>query len=259
MAGATDTARAGFASALFGLPRSDRDERRLRARRWPLLERARRRRRGAARRPATLPYAVAQAGRAGPRAGRPSPGCCCSTSRPAASAPRTSSELAELIRGLPDARDCSVLLVEHHMDLVMAVCDEIVVLDFGKVDRARHARRDPRRPGRRRGLPRRRTIDAGRGIDDRAAAARSAALTAGYGAAPGAARRRPDGRAGHHRRRARRQRRRQDHAAAHPLRPGPADRRPGRLRRARPARGPVEELVRRGMAHVPRAAAWSPS
>ncbi|MEV4704030.1 ABC transporter ATP-binding protein [Actinoplanes sp. NPDC049316] len=36
--------------------------------------------------------------------------------------------LRELITGLP----CSVLLVEHHMDLVMAVCDEILVLDFGK-------------------------------------------------------------------------------------------------------------------------------
>src|SRR3954471_1732838 len=31
MAGATHTAKAGFASALFGLPRSDRDERKLRA------------------------------------------------------------------------------------------------------------------------------------------------------------------------------------------------------------------------------------
>ena len=27
----------------------------------------------------------------------------------------------------------SVLLVEHHMDLVMQVCDRIVVLDFGRV------------------------------------------------------------------------------------------------------------------------------
>ena len=36
--------------------------------------------------------------------------------------------LEGLIRGL----DTTILLVEHHMDLVMAVCDEILVLDFGK-------------------------------------------------------------------------------------------------------------------------------
>ena len=27
----------------------------------------------------------------------------------------------------------SVLLVEHHMDLVMSICDRLVVLDFGQV------------------------------------------------------------------------------------------------------------------------------
>ena len=34
----------------------------------------------------------------------------------------------------------AVLLVEHHMDLVMEVCDRVVVLDFGRRDR-RAARR----------------------------------------------------------------------------------------------------------------------
>jgi branched-chain amino acid transport system ATP-binding protein len=36
--------------------------------------------------------------------------------------------LAALIRGA----GTTVLLVEHHMDLVMSVCDEILVLDFGR-------------------------------------------------------------------------------------------------------------------------------
>ena len=38
-------------------------------------------------------------------------------------------ELAEFIRRLRR----SVVLVEHHMDLVMKICDEVIVLDFGKV------------------------------------------------------------------------------------------------------------------------------
>jgi len=40
-------------------------------------------------------------------------------------------EVGALVRGLTERM--SVLLVEHHMDLVMGVCDEIVVLDFGRV------------------------------------------------------------------------------------------------------------------------------
>jgi branched-chain amino acid transport system ATP-binding protein len=39
--------------------------------------------------------------------------------------------LGDLIRGLTERM--SVMLVEHHMDLVMRVCDDITVLDFGKV------------------------------------------------------------------------------------------------------------------------------
>src|ERR1700754_2000578 len=57
MAGATHTARAGLLSALFGLPRSDRDERRLRDEAMSLLDEL-----GVAGHaqawPETLPYAV---------------------------------------------------------------------------------------------------------------------------------------------------------------------------------------------------------
>lgn len=40
-------------------------------------------------------------------------------------------DLADRIRALTDRT--AVVLVEHHMDLVMGVCDEVVVLDFGEV------------------------------------------------------------------------------------------------------------------------------
>jgi branched-chain amino acid transport system ATP-binding protein len=43
-------------------------------------------------------------------------------------------ELAALIAGLPKRQEgCTVLLVEHHMDLVMRVCDQVAVLDFGRL------------------------------------------------------------------------------------------------------------------------------
>ncbi|MDN3904059.1 ABC transporter ATP-binding protein [Arthrobacter sp. YD2] len=41
-------------------------------------------------------------------------------------------ELADIIRTVP-GDGCSVVLVEHHVDLVMAVCDRIAVLDFGRL------------------------------------------------------------------------------------------------------------------------------
>jgi ABC-type branched-subunit amino acid transport system ATPase component len=40
--------------------------------------------------------------------------------------------LAGLIRAIA-AEGCTVLLIEHNMDLVMEVCDRITVLDFGRV------------------------------------------------------------------------------------------------------------------------------
>ena len=41
-------------------------------------------------------------------------------------------ELSHLIRRVRDERKITVLLVEHHMNLVMSVCDHVVVLDFGR-------------------------------------------------------------------------------------------------------------------------------
>ena len=41
-------------------------------------------------------------------------------------------ELGDTIRGLRDQYHLTVLLVEHHMQLVMGISDKVVVLDFGR-------------------------------------------------------------------------------------------------------------------------------
>ena len=62
------------------------------------------------------------------------------------------SELGELIRSL--GQSIAVMVVEHHMDLVMSVCDRVVVLDFGRVIASGEPGRDPGGPAGARGLPR---------------------------------------------------------------------------------------------------------
>ena len=40
--------------------------------------------------------------------------------------------LGELIRRIRDERDITILLAEHHMSMVMSICDTVVALDFGR-------------------------------------------------------------------------------------------------------------------------------
>jgi branched-chain amino acid transport system ATP-binding protein len=129
MVGATKHARAWIGSALLALPRGDRDERQLRTRALDVLTQL-----DVAdmadRLPGQLPYgvqkrvALARALVAEPKLlllDEPASGLSSDEMR----------ELADLMRDLKS--EVAVLLVEHHMDLVMDVCDRIVVLDFGRV------------------------------------------------------------------------------------------------------------------------------
>ncbi len=129
MVGATCRARAGPWPGLLGLPRGARDERKLRAMALEALAMV-----GAAqlagKLPGELPFgfrkrvALARALVARPR--------LLLLDEPASGLSETElPELGELIRGL--AARASVVVVEHHMDLMMSICDSIVVLDFGKV------------------------------------------------------------------------------------------------------------------------------
>jgi branched-chain amino acid transport system ATP-binding protein len=129
MVGATVHARTGFWSALAGVPRADRDERQLRERASEALAQVGvAAHAGAA--PATLAYgvrkrvALARALAAQPR--------LLLLDEPASGLSEEElPELGELISSL--AKQITLVVIEHRMDLMMSVCDTIAVLDFGKV------------------------------------------------------------------------------------------------------------------------------
>jgi len=128
MAGATVSARSGLAAALLGAPRSSRDESRLAARAMSTLadldvDSV------AGRLPATLPYGI-QKRVALARALVNEPGYLLLDEPASGLDEADMSDLAGLLARLKTR--IGVLLVEHHMDLVMSVCDRLVVLDFGR-------------------------------------------------------------------------------------------------------------------------------
>ena len=47
--------------------------------------------------------------------------------------PQETNELTEFIHQIRKAYHLSILMIEHHMDLVMGISDKIYVLDFGKL------------------------------------------------------------------------------------------------------------------------------
>jgi branched-chain amino acid transport system ATP-binding protein len=129
MAGATARARAGFVPALLGLGSSDKDEAALRDRAMTALAGV-----GAVqyagRYPGSLPFPV-QKRVALARALVGEPDLLMLDEPAGGIGADDMTELGQTIRDLSGRM--AVMLVEHHMDLVMSVCDRITVLDFGKV------------------------------------------------------------------------------------------------------------------------------
>jgi branched-chain amino acid transport system ATP-binding protein len=129
MLGAQPKLRSDIGSSFLGLWRSSREERRVANRAMELLDEL-----GAAddarRLPSALPYAV-QKRTSLARALMMDPQILLLDEPASGSSEVDMGALGSMIRGLTTRM--AVMIVEHHMDLVMSVCDRIVVLNFGQV------------------------------------------------------------------------------------------------------------------------------
>ena len=96
--------------------------------------------------PAELEPARAQVPRAGARAGRRGPSCCCSTRCCRASTRPRSTTPSALVRAIR-AQGATIVFVEHLMRAVVELSDRIAVLNEGKLfalGAPREVMRDPR-------------------------------------------------------------------------------------------------------------------
>ena len=129
MLGAEPVLRSDIGSSFLGIWRSSREERRTVERAMAVLEEL-----GAAsyaeRYPEVLPYGI-QKRTALARALMSSPRLLLLDEPASGLSEGEMDALGTQIRQLTERM--AVLLVEHHMDLVMSVCDRIVVLNFGQV------------------------------------------------------------------------------------------------------------------------------
>ena len=116
-------------SAFFGLWRSSREERRVARLARELLEELAVAQ-YAQQFPATLPYSIAKR-TALARSLMAEPSLLLLDEPASGLSSDEMDELASMIGGLRSRM--GVLLVEHHMDLVMSVCDRLIVLNFGQV------------------------------------------------------------------------------------------------------------------------------
>lgn len=129
MTGANVGAKAGFVSAMFGTRKSARDEARIAELAATTMAEL-----GLSgfeyRAPGSLPYAI-QKKVALARALISKPTYLLMDEPASGLSNDEMDELGELIRTV--SKETGVMLVEHHMDLVMKVCDRIDVLDFGRL------------------------------------------------------------------------------------------------------------------------------